>query len=106
VRKSEEFGIALDGFRLDMSAVRNRKRKMVSGLNEMYLENYKNTGAELIFGTGRFIALRDAVLTHPTLTEGLAPLFSSASSTHKPADAAASSARRRHAGDHSQEVSQ
>jgi hypothetical protein len=79
---------------------------MVSGLNEMYLENYKNTGAELIFGTGRFIALRDAVLTHPTLTEGLAPLFSSASSTHKPADAAASSARRRHAGDHSQEVSQ
>jgi pyruvate/2-oxoglutarate dehydrogenase complex dihydrolipoamide dehydrogenase (E3) component len=56
VRNSEEFGIALDGFKLDMSAVRNRKRKMVSGLNEMYLENYKNTRAELIVGTGRFVA--------------------------------------------------
>ena len=58
VRNSDEFGIMLDGFKLDMSAVRNRKRKMVSGLNEMYLENYKNTGAELIFGTGRFVAPR------------------------------------------------
>jgi hypothetical protein len=38
-----------------MAAVRARKRAMVSGLNEMYLENYKQTGAELIFGTGRFI---------------------------------------------------
>src|SRR5262249_30084896 len=38
------------------SAVRNRKREMVAGLNEMYLENYKNSGAELIFGTGRFIS--------------------------------------------------
>ena len=56
VRNSEEFGIAVDGFSLDMSAVRNRKRKMVSGLNEMYLENYNKTGAQLIFGTGRFIA--------------------------------------------------
>jgi pyruvate/2-oxoglutarate dehydrogenase complex dihydrolipoamide dehydrogenase (E3) component len=56
VRNSEEFGITLDGFRLDMSAVRGRKRKMVSGLNEMYLENYKKTGAELILGTGQFIA--------------------------------------------------
>jgi pyruvate/2-oxoglutarate dehydrogenase complex dihydrolipoamide dehydrogenase (E3) component len=28
---------------------------MVSGVNEMYLENYKQTGAELIFGSGRFI---------------------------------------------------
>ena len=38
-----------------MSGVRDRKRKMVSGLNEMYLENYKKTGAELIMGSGRFI---------------------------------------------------
>ncbi len=56
VRNSEEFGISLDGFRLDMAAVSDRKRRMVSGLNEMYLANYKKTGAELIFGTGRFIA--------------------------------------------------
>src|SRR6202007_2397857 len=30
-----------------------------------------------------YTALRDAVLTHPTLTEGLIPLFSSAPSAHK-----------------------
>jgi len=56
VRHSQEFGIATGSFTLDMSAVRDRKRKMVSGLNEMYLVNYKKTGANLIFGTGRFIA--------------------------------------------------
>jgi len=41
-----------------MSGVRERKRNMVSGLNEMYLDNYRKTGAEFIFGTGRFIAPR------------------------------------------------
>ena len=40
---------------MDMARVRARKRAMVSGVNEMYLENYKQTGAELIFGTGRFV---------------------------------------------------
>jgi len=57
-RRSKEFGIAHEGFRIDMSGVRERKRRMVSGLNEMYLENYKKTGAEFILGTGRFIAPR------------------------------------------------
>ena len=28
---------------------------MVSGLNEMYLDNYKQTGAEFILGSGRFV---------------------------------------------------
>src|SRR5580704_15439493 len=51
VRKSAEFGIAHDAFAINMSCVRDRKRKMVTGLNEMYLDNYKHTGAELIFGT-------------------------------------------------------
>jgi pyruvate/2-oxoglutarate dehydrogenase complex dihydrolipoamide dehydrogenase (E3) component len=55
-RRSKEFGISHDGFTIDMSTVRDRKRKMVSGLNQMYLENYRNTGAEFILGTGRFIA--------------------------------------------------
>ncbi len=54
-RRGEEFGLAADGVRVDMAGVRSRKRAMVSGLNEMYLENFKKTGAELIFGTGRFI---------------------------------------------------
>jgi pyruvate/2-oxoglutarate dehydrogenase complex dihydrolipoamide dehydrogenase (E3) component len=57
-RRSKEFGITRDGFTIDMSGVRERKRKMVSGLNEMYLENYRKTGAEFILGTGRFIGPR------------------------------------------------
>ena len=65
VRHSDEFGIARDGFKVDMSGVRNRKRKMVSGLNETYLENYKKTGAELIMGSGRFIAPRTVEVTLP-----------------------------------------
>ncbi len=55
-RRGKEFGIAHDGFTVDMSGVRERKRKMVTGLNETYLENYSNTGAKFILGTGRFIA--------------------------------------------------
>jgi pyruvate/2-oxoglutarate dehydrogenase complex dihydrolipoamide dehydrogenase (E3) component len=56
IRRSQEFGISHDGFAIDMSGVRGRKRNMVTGLNKMYLENYRHTGAELILGTGRFIA--------------------------------------------------
>src|SRR6202050_4829665 len=33
-RRSKEFGIAHDGFTIEMSGVRDRKRKMVVGLNE------------------------------------------------------------------------
>src|ERR1700736_379036 len=56
----KEFGIAIgkDGFTIEMSGVRDRKRKMVVGLNEMYMENYRATGAELILGAGRFVAPR------------------------------------------------
>jgi pyruvate/2-oxoglutarate dehydrogenase complex dihydrolipoamide dehydrogenase (E3) component len=63
-RRSKEFGIAHDGFTVEMSGVRERKRKMVVGLNEMYMENYRTTGAEFILGTGRFVAPRtvEAVL--------------------------------------------
>ena len=58
-RRSNEFGISENGFTIDMAGVRERKRKMVAGLNEMYLENYRNTGAVLILGgTGRFIGSR------------------------------------------------
>src|SRR6266403_5800021 len=57
-RRSQEFGITHDGFEIDMAGVRERKRRMVHGLNDMYMENYKNTGAEFILGTGGFIAPR------------------------------------------------
>src|SRR6202140_5440402 len=61
--RSNEFGITHDGFAIDMAGVRARKRGMVRGLNDMYMENYKNTGAEFILGTGRFVAPRTVEVT-------------------------------------------
>jgi pyruvate/2-oxoglutarate dehydrogenase complex dihydrolipoamide dehydrogenase (E3) component len=62
-RRSKEFGITYDGFTIDMAGVRDRKRKMVRGLNDMYMENYRNTGAEFILGTGRFLAPKTVEVT-------------------------------------------
>src|SRR5262249_39593261 len=39
-----------------MSKVRQRKRDMVYREIELHLHNYKTSGAELIMGTGRFVA--------------------------------------------------
>ena len=55
VRRSEEFGVPKKEFTVDMHAVRERKRSMVSGWNAVYLDNYKKSGAEFILGSGRFI---------------------------------------------------
>jgi pyruvate/2-oxoglutarate dehydrogenase complex dihydrolipoamide dehydrogenase (E3) component len=63
VRRSKEFGITCDGFAIDMAGVRERKRRMVRGLNDMYMENYTKTGAEFILGTGRFLAPRTVEVT-------------------------------------------
>jgi pyruvate/2-oxoglutarate dehydrogenase complex dihydrolipoamide dehydrogenase (E3) component len=64
-QKSEEFGIAKQPFVLDMSAVRRRKRKMVSALNDVYLDNYRKTGAEFILGAGRLVGPRSLEVTLP-----------------------------------------
>ena len=64
-RRSKEFGIAHDGFTVNMPGVRERKRKMVRGLNEMYLENYSKAGAEFILGTGEFIGPRTLKVALP-----------------------------------------
>jgi pyruvate/2-oxoglutarate dehydrogenase complex dihydrolipoamide dehydrogenase (E3) component len=58
LRRSKEFGITCGRFAIDMAGVRERKRRMVRGLNDIYMENYCKTGAELIMGTGRFVAPR------------------------------------------------
>jgi pyruvate/2-oxoglutarate dehydrogenase complex dihydrolipoamide dehydrogenase (E3) component len=55
-RSSEQFGMAKDGWKVDMAGVRNRKRKMVDGLVAMHYGKYKASGAELILGNGRFVA--------------------------------------------------
>ncbi|HSY34743.1 MAG TPA: FAD-dependent oxidoreductase [Acidobacteriaceae bacterium] len=54
-RRGKEFGAVADDFRIDMVGVRARKRAMVSGLNDMYLNNFRQTGAEFILGSGRFV---------------------------------------------------
>jgi pyruvate/2-oxoglutarate dehydrogenase complex dihydrolipoamide dehydrogenase (E3) component len=53
--RSEEFGITKDNCQIHMSGVRDRKRKMVDGLIDMHLANFKTSGAELLMGSGRFI---------------------------------------------------
>ena len=42
--------------KVDMAKVRERKRAMVQGLVVAHLKNYRESGAELIMGTGRFVA--------------------------------------------------
>jgi len=63
--RSEEFGISKDNVRIDMSRVRDRKRRMVDGLIQMHLDNYKGSGAELLIGSGRFIGPGTIEVTVP-----------------------------------------
>ena len=65
VRRSEEFGVPKQEFTVNMHAVRERKRSMVSGWNAVYLDNYKKSGAEFILGSGRFIGPRTLEVTLP-----------------------------------------
>ncbi len=65
VRRSEEFGVPKKEFTVDMHAVRERKRSMVSAWNAVYLDNYKKSGAEFILGSGRFIGPRTLEVTLP-----------------------------------------
>ena len=58
MRRSKEFGITIDGFRIDMSAVRERKRRMVSHSVDLHVDIFKKSGVELILGSGRFIGPR------------------------------------------------
>ena len=53
-RRSEEFGITKDNWKINMSAVRERKRKMVKDLVDVQIDHYKESGAELVMGSGRF----------------------------------------------------
>src|ERR1700731_3411688 len=63
IRRSEEFGITKEGFTIGMEAVRGRKRKMVTGLNDLYLDIYKKTGGELILGSGCFVSPKTVEVT-------------------------------------------
>jgi pyruvate/2-oxoglutarate dehydrogenase complex dihydrolipoamide dehydrogenase (E3) component len=51
-----QFGTVAGPVETDMAAVRQRKRDMVNREVELHLQNYRATGAELIMGSGRFVA--------------------------------------------------
>ena len=55
VRNAASFGTIVDGVRTDMARVRRRKQDMIDREIELHLGLYKQTGAELIMGSGRFI---------------------------------------------------
>jgi pyruvate/2-oxoglutarate dehydrogenase complex dihydrolipoamide dehydrogenase (E3) component len=55
-RHAAQFGIMSDAVRIDMAKVRERKRAMVDRDIAVHLNAYKTSGAELIMGSGRFVA--------------------------------------------------
>ena len=55
-RHGAQFGTIAGPVKVDMAKVRQRKREMVEGLVAAHLQNYKASGAELIMGSGRFVA--------------------------------------------------
>ncbi|MGK9171346.1 mercuric reductase [Inquilinus limosus] len=55
-RHAAQFGTITGPVRTDMAAVRGRKQGMVDREIAFHLNAYKESGAELIMGTGRFVA--------------------------------------------------
>jgi pyruvate/2-oxoglutarate dehydrogenase complex dihydrolipoamide dehydrogenase (E3) component len=53
-----QFGTVAGPVETDMAAVRQRKRDMVNREIELHLQNFRTSGAELIMGSGRFVASR------------------------------------------------
>jgi pyruvate/2-oxoglutarate dehydrogenase complex dihydrolipoamide dehydrogenase (E3) component len=56
VRHGAEYGAKTGRVEIDMAAVRGRKRRMVDQQIAAHLHNYQASGAELIMGSGRFVA--------------------------------------------------
>jgi pyruvate/2-oxoglutarate dehydrogenase complex dihydrolipoamide dehydrogenase (E3) component len=55
-RRGAQYGAMTGPVKVDMATVRRRKRDMVEAQVAKHLENYKKSGAELIMGSGRFVA--------------------------------------------------
>jgi pyruvate/2-oxoglutarate dehydrogenase complex dihydrolipoamide dehydrogenase (E3) component len=55
-RHAAEFGTTTGRVAIDMATVRRRKRDMVDAQIAAHLSNYKDSGVELIIGSGRFVA--------------------------------------------------
>jgi pyruvate/2-oxoglutarate dehydrogenase complex dihydrolipoamide dehydrogenase (E3) component len=55
-RHAAQFGTRTGPVSVDMAAVRKRKRDMVDDQITSHLQNYQASGAELVMGSGRFVA--------------------------------------------------
>lgn len=58
VRNAGNYGVETGAVSVDMTRVRRRKQDMIDREIAFHLSMYKESGAELIMGTGRFIAAR------------------------------------------------
>jgi pyruvate/2-oxoglutarate dehydrogenase complex dihydrolipoamide dehydrogenase (E3) component len=58
VRDAGRFGTLADGVGTDMPQVRKRKQDMIDREITLHLKAYKESGAELIMGSGRFVGPR------------------------------------------------
>src|ERR1700691_2322320 len=55
-RRAAPFGTVIGQVNIDMARVRQRKRSMVDREIAAHLQNFKTSGAELVMGTGHFVA--------------------------------------------------
>ncbi len=65
VRESEEFGVFAESFKIEMPVVRERKRRMVQGLVDIHLANFKKSGAGLIMGSAKFVGPKTLEVSLP-----------------------------------------
>ncbi len=57
-RRGAEFGIAPGDWKVEMPAVRDHRRKMIDGMVALNHKIYRESGAELVMGQGRFVGPR------------------------------------------------
>jgi pyruvate/2-oxoglutarate dehydrogenase complex dihydrolipoamide dehydrogenase (E3) component len=57
-RHAAQFGARTGPVSVDMAAVRGRKRDMVDEQVAAHMQNYRTSGAELVMGSGRFVAAK------------------------------------------------
>ena len=62
-RHGAEHGVVTGSITVDMATVRRRKREMVERQIAAHLKKYKASGAELIMGSGRFVAPKTLEVT-------------------------------------------
>ncbi|WP_372720115.1 FAD-dependent oxidoreductase [Novipirellula sp.] len=58
LRRGGEYGISTSDVSIDMQGVLGRKESMIDGLADLHIERFDASGAEVVFGEGRFVEER------------------------------------------------